>query len=321
MGSVSPQVAYGAYWLWMESAIGQAWTHLDASGIPSILLKGPAIARWLYADDVRYSQDIDLLVPPDRFRDAQLALAELGYDVPLADAASCEIGPNTTTLRNPNGVRIDLHHRLIGTPAQPPERCWDVLSSRTVAFPLVTGVEVRALDTSARTMHLALHAAQNGPQVAKPMADLRRGLAQVDLETWLAAAALAERLCAVQAFAEGLRLCEEGAALAEELRLPRTPRNVELELRITSAPLESLFFARLADTAGLRNKAALVGRKLWPTPDYMRMEFELARRGRLGLFLSHFLRPASLLRRGGPALAAWARARARVGRAPRAGTP
>ncbi len=314
MGSASPDVAYAAYWLWMASAIGQAWTHLAAAGIPAILLKGPVIAGWLYVGDVRYSQDIDLLVDPARFGDAQRALAELGYDVPLADAASCEIGPNTTTLRTPDGVKIDLHHRLIGTPSEPPERCWEVLNTRAIPFVLVTGMEVRALDVPARTMHLALHVAQNGPRDAKPMADLRRGLAQVGADGWRAAAAIAERLGATQAFAEGLRLCNEGALLADQLGLPSAQRNLEMELRLTSAPFESLFFARLADTPGLRAKAALVCRKLWPTRDYMRMHFEVARQGRLGLLRSHVLRPVSLLRRSGPAITAWAQARTRLGR-------
>lgn len=315
MGNLSAQAAYGAYWLWMESIIGEACTQLDASGIPAILLKGPTIARWLYEDGIRYSTDVDLLVPPAQFRRAQAALAELGYEIPLADAASCEIGPNTTTLRNPNGARIDLHHRLIGAPADPPERCWEVLSGRTIPFTLVTGVEVVALDVPARVMHLALHAAQNGPLNAKPMADLHRGLAQVQFEDWKAAADLAVLLGSVQAFAEGLRLCEQGAAMADDLGLSRAPRNVELELRISSAPFESFFFARLAETSGLANKAALVGRKLWPTPDFMRMHFPLAGRGGVGLLLAHLLRPLLLLRRSGPALAAWARARGRVSRA------
>lgn len=315
MGNLSAQAAYGAYWLWMESIIGEAWTQLDASGIPAILLKGPTIAHWLYEDEVRYATDVDLLVPPAHFGRAQAALAELGYDIPLAEAASCEIGPNTTTLRNSNGARIDLHHRLIGTPADPPERCWEVLSRRTMPFTLVTGVVVVALDVPARTMHLALHAAQNGPLNAKPMADLYRGLAQVPFEDWQAAAALAVSLGSDQAFAEGLRLCERGAAMADELGLARAPRDVELELRISSAPFESFFFARLAETSGLANKAALVGRKLWPTPDFMRMHFPLAERGPAGLLLAHLLRPLLLLQRSGPALAAWARAKARVSRA------
>lgn len=314
MPKVSPRVAYAAYWLGMESAIGQVWSCLDAAGISSVLLKGPVIATWLYVDEFRYSGDIDILVSPARFRDAQFALAEIGYVLPLVDAALCEIGPNATTLQHPSGARIDLHHRLIGTPPEPPERCWDVLSTRTAPFLLGTGTQVTALDLPARTMHLALHAAQNGPLDRKAMADLRRGLAQVDADTWRDARTLAERLGSIQAFAEGLRLCDEGLALADELDLPRLNRNVEMELRITSAPFESLFFARLVDTPGIRRKAALVGRKLWPTPDYMRMHFGAARRGRLGLLLSHLLRPLSLGRRAAPALKAWARAYLRIAR-------
>lgn len=317
MAPVSPQLAYGAYWLWMETAVGSALTQLDRRGIPGILLKGPAIARWLYVDEVRYSRDIDLLVSPARFDDAQAALAEIGYEVPLAGAPSSETGPNTNTLIHPNGIRIDLHHRLIGTPADPPEHCWRVLSQRTVPFPLVTGTVVRALDVQARTMHLALHVAQNGPGDAKPLADLERGLAQVGRDDWKAAAALAIEARALRAFAEGLRACPAGREMATALGLPETARDLELELRMSSAPFESLFFARLADTEGLGPKAALIGRKLWPTPEFMRMNFEVARRGRLGLLAAHAQRPWSLMRRSRPAITAWRKAQGRL----RAGSP
>ena len=53
---------------------------LDAAGIASMILKGPGLARRLYADDParrRYS-DIDLLVSPADFDRAQQVLAELG---------------------------------------------------------------------------------------------------------------------------------------------------------------------------------------------------------------------------------------------------
>lgn len=310
-GPVTDELATAAHTLWMESAAAGAWSRLAEAGVPAVLLKGPAIAHWLYdAGEVRPVRDIDLLVAPADTDRAMDALGELGYEVPLLDAPECEVGPNTQSLVGPDGVRIDLHHRLIGVP-DPPSRCWDVLSRRTVPFPLVTGAEVRVLDVPARALHLSLHAAQNGPVDTKALADLRRGLARLTFDDWRAAADLAAVLRATPSFAAGLRLCPEGLLLAETLELPEA-RDVELELRITSAPQDSLFFARLAATRGASAKVRLVARKLWPTTTFLRANSELARRGPAGLARARVVRVRSVLQRARPAFAAWWDARARV---------
>ena len=48
-------------------------------GIRVILLKGPALAAWLYEDAFRGYGDVDLLLEEGRMGDAEEALAELGF--------------------------------------------------------------------------------------------------------------------------------------------------------------------------------------------------------------------------------------------------
>lgn len=295
----------------MELAAADACRHLTGAGIGVIVLKGPAIARWLYDPDPRYWCDVDLLVPAADFHRSHKALAELGYTNRFDGLAPWEVGPYEHELLGQNGVCIDLHHRLIGVP-DPPERCWDVLSQRTVPFRLATGAEVRVLDIPARTMHLALHAAQDGPIKAKAIEDLSRGLAQLSDQDWRAALQVADELGAIPAFAAGLRIIPSGRQLADELLLPECT-DVELALRSRSAPRESIFFDRLVRTAGVKGRAALVVRKLWPTRAFLTANSSDALRGGWGLLRARLRRSGSLLRRGGPALAAWWRAWSDVG--------
>src|SRR5436309_3618105 len=54
--------------------------------VPSILLKGPSIAGWLYADGSPRSYiDSDLLVRPDRHSRAEKILEDLRFTPVLAD--------------------------------------------------------------------------------------------------------------------------------------------------------------------------------------------------------------------------------------------
>lgn len=294
--------------LQLDHEAGVASEHLRAAGVPSILLKGAAIATWLYGNgEVRPYRDVDLLVPPSQLHMAVEVLAALGYEHELEGAHPAELGPKEVELVGPRNVHIDLHHGLIGV-SVPSECGWEVLSARTTAFRLATGVEVSVLDPPARAMHLALHAAQNGPIDVKAVADLQRGLAKVSREEWNDAASLAEQLEATEAFAAGLRLLPAGRRLADELSLPRR-MTVELALRTVSAPQDAIFFERLAQAPGAWGKVRLFARKLFPTVAFLRVNSAMARRGRYGLLLAWLGHPFVLAGRFGPALAAWLAAR------------
>ncbi len=293
--------------LWLQHVAGLAARQLGEAEIPCILLKGPAIAGWLYdEDEVRLYSDIDLLVRPVDFDRAVEALAVLGYVHDRAGAASCEFGPNEKDLQGPNLVTIDLHRYLIGV--SDPELCWEVLSRHVTPFRLRSGAEIDVLDVPARTMHLALHAAQDGPADTKAVEDLRRGLRRVESSDWRAAAAIAEQLGAMAAFAAGLRLVPAGAALAEQLSLPKV-KTVEVAIRTASAPQEAIVFVRLAECHTFRAKSALVARKLFPTGAFLRSTSRLANHGPLGLLGARLWRPISLVPRFPPAYFAWRRAR------------
>lgn len=285
--------------------------HLRERGVTPILLKGPAIATWLYDDGMpRPYRDIDLLVAPAEFEKATAVLAELGYTPRLLGAHPSELGAKELDLVGPDNQCLDLHHGLLGA-SRSSQECWNVLMHHTVTLRLAGRTEVAALDIPARAMHLALHAAQNGPIDSKAVADLERGLVRVGRPTWQEAAALAEQIGASEAFAAGLRLVPAGQVLADELSLTRR-MTVELALRSASAPRDSLFFERLSQAHGLRRKAALVARKFVPTDATLRANSALARRGRLGLLLARAVRSLSLAIRLGPAFLAWYRARRAV---------
>ncbi len=282
--------------------------HLQQAGVPSILLKGAAIATWLYNDgSPRPYCDVDILVSPSHMDRALEALGRLGYAERVRGAHPAEVGPKEVELIGPTNMVIDLHHGLLGATV-PSEQCWDVLSGQTVLMTVAATAEVPVLNLPARAMHLALHAAQNGPIDVKAISDLERGLSEAEIEVWQEASRIAKRIGAEQAFAAGLRLVPAGRALADQLSLTRSI-TVELALRTASVTQDALFFERFSRTHGRREKAALLLRKVFPTPATMRANYALARRGSLGLLCAWVRHPFSLARRFGPAILAWYRAR------------
>lgn len=280
---------------------------LTARGVPSLLLKGPVLARRLYgADEPRFYGDTDLLVAPRSLADARRTLAELGYEQWVGDRSASLIGHHGTHWRRANSpLEVDLHHTLTGVRAEP-QVLWDALSEHTAAM-RVHDTPVRVPDPVALALHLALHAAQHGIARQTPWHDLQRGLQRLDAGVWRAAAALAERVDAVDAFGVGLRLAPAGAALAQQLGLPSN-RSRNAALRVMAAPSVTLGVDRLAATPGLRAKVRLALGWTFPPPDYMREWSALARRGRGGLALAYLWRPVALAGQVRAAAVAWRRA-------------
>jgi hypothetical protein len=292
----------------IDAATAHVVTELQRAGIESILLRGPAIARWLYADsEPRAYVDIDLLVEPEKRTDAQAVLAGLGFvhrEAGFAPGESVDHASEWICPRPP--VAVDLHHGIEGIRAAPVE-LWTALSSDSQRID-VAGVPTDAPGEPALALIVALHAAHHGRDSGKQLQELRRALRLVGRDTWHEALGLAERLEAVPSFAAGLRLLPEGTALAERLRLP-VAGDPEVALRAAGAHSTAIGFARLAAAPGVRAKLALVARKLVPTPAFMRHWSRLARRGRLGLALAYLWRPLWLLLHLAPAGVAWLRAR------------
>ena len=241
----------------------------DRAGVPALLLKGPSIASWLYADATdRPYFDCDLLVDPADFETAGRALRSFGY-LPMVDRWGLPTWwyGHAVPWTHPGGrVSVDLHRTLIGVGADHAS-AWRVLSDGADEV-VVAGRRVPCLGVPARAMHVALHAAQHGPGT-QPAVDLKQALALCDDALWLRAAGVAADLDATAAFVAGLRLAPAGSRLATRLALPDV-RSVTAELRAGAPPPLALGFEQLARAPSLRARAEIVWRNLAPSPAVLR---------------------------------------------------
>jgi hypothetical protein len=276
--------------------------------VPHLLLRGPAIAQWVYtAEERRPYIDADLLVPEPLVERAGGALRAAGFEPLLEDAAPAEQAPHARTFRAPGeGGTIDLHWTLRGVGA-PPDAVWEGLREGAGAID-VAGTSVAVPSEHGRALIVALHAAQHGPTGRVPLRDVELALQRVDPSVWRQAAALAERLDATAGFAAGLRLAPGGARLLEEMSIGARP-TIDLALRAQGEVPLALSLAKLAETKGASTKLGMLGRELWPTPAYMRRWHPLAGKGTGGMLAARFYRPLWLAARTPAALRALRRAR------------
>lgn len=281
----------------------------DAAGVKSLLVKGPSIARWLYDNsDPRGYADCDLLVRPEDLLSAERALADLGFDpeVDRHEMPAWWQEHAVTWLRERDGAGVDLHETLPGV-GVPPDELWETLAAQLEPID-VGGYPVRTLTTPGRTFMLAMHAAHHGSGWGQFTHDLERGAARVDLDTWRAAAALAESLNATTAFASGLRLVEPGRAIADALELPAGGA-VDAALKASSPPPMALGFEQFARTKGLRARLTMVRHKLFPPVTFVKRYSPEAPRGLVGIARAYLRRWRWLITRAPAGFRAWRKAR------------
>jgi len=243
------------------------------AGVDALLLKGPALARLLYAEgETRGYSDVDLLVSPADLPSARAALAEAGYhDVSGAlgiDDVAGILHAETWVGSDPQGHQtVDLHLRLPGARA-PVQAAWDALVAHRTSIDLA-GQTVPVLDRVGLAVHLATHAAQHGTGHAKALVDLQLGLERWPAEVWRDAAQLADEIDATAAFATGLRVVAAGAELSAELGLPSTA-GLEWELANREARPRGTFHVEAWRNArGLRERADLLRRALLPSREWI----------------------------------------------------
>lgn len=294
--------------LYADAVAADVITALGSGGVRSILLRGPAVARWLYGERRRPYQDVDLLVEPRLVGRAEAILDELGFRYSTVDEERQHDRPPhaRTWGRARDGAKVDLHQKVIGAKL-PPGDVWPILSATTKTMEL-NGVVIEVLGSEVQAVVVVLHAAQHGSAWTWAMHDLARLLERLQPDEWEAVARLAHRLDAAEAFAAGLRLLPQGETVAHRLALPRGV-STEVVLRSSTPPPLALGFDWLARTPGVGPKAALLGRKLVPAKRFMLSWSPLAARGRVGLGLAYAWRIVWLLVHAGPGLYAWARAR------------
>lgn len=276
----------------------------ETARVPSLLLKGPSIVRWLYPGHVRHYGDADLLVPPTARGDAERALESLGF-APILEQRKMPSWWQEHAVEWRRGKElpaVDLHRTLTGVGVAD-EHLWGVLSSDTETM-MVGGFPATVLSLPGRALHLAIHTAQNGADKG----DLSLALVRAGEGTWIEAARLADELEATAAFAAGLRLVPRGRELAASMNLPPTPP-VDVALRAARAPAQALTVDRLARASGPRERMAIVRHKLVPPPTFMRHWSKRARRGRLGLLMAYAQRLLWVARTTPAAVRAWHRGR------------
>jgi hypothetical protein len=313
MGSIRQAdraVAAAGAALHADAVAAEAAVALRDAGVATILLRGASIARHLYdPGEARVYVDADLFVPQERRAPAEEVLRHLGYEhrAVLGQRGSDRPPWSSTWGRARDAGNVDLHWSLVGVGVTSEElaaRLWDHGQRLDVL-----GRELEGLDAAATAVVVALHAAQHGPDVRNPVADLDRALERLDRDTWVGAAALAEELQAAEPFAAGLRLLPRGVTMAEELTLPETA-SVETILRAGGAPPMALGFDWLAQTPGLAAKTRLIAGKVVPDRAFMRAWSPLARGGsRTGLALAYAWRPVWLVLHSARAWKAWLVAR------------
>ena len=244
-----------------DAAAVEATRALETAGIPSILLRGPVVARHLYGhDEIRPYMDADLLVQRDQRGRSEEVLRNLGFEhVAVLGQRSSDRPPWSSTWERPRDrANVDLHWTLIGVGASP-EEVWRVFEETAERVP-VRKAQLRGLGEAATALVVALHAAHHGALVGYPIDDLQRAIQRLPFGTWEAATELASRLDASEAFAAGLHLAPGGAALARRLQLPDV-RTTETLLRAQTAPPTALGFDWLARTPGVRRKVIFVAAK------------------------------------------------------------
>lgn len=263
--------------------------------VPFILLKGPSVSSWLYSVGQRPYGDIDLLVETSDVERVGSILRTLGYarrvDVPVARLDPTDRPPYAFSWRK-GDLLIELHQTLVGIGATP-ERAWSLLSAGTDEIRL-EGTRVPILSEAARTLHLALHAAQHGRAVEKSIEDLRRGLTRLEVSVWTAAHALSKELDAEAAFLNGLALLPEGEQIVAQLGAV-VPRSLDVELHAAHARSSARsieWFRSLSPSKRIR----WVARKVVPPASFMRVWHPLARSGGPGLMLAYLWRPLWLVK-------------------------
>ncbi len=299
-----------------DAATVEAFETLRRAGIEPLLLKGPALARLLYdPGEERCWDDADLLVPPAEHSRAISALGRIGFHPRISDPLERGSVPHAVHLVRPARSRgatapesIDLHLSFAGVNA-PANQFWRSLSADRDRIELF-GRPVDVPAVRARLTLVALHAAAHGRPHERSQRDLRRAVSRFGLADWSGAVALAREWDALDFFVVGLCLDPEGVRLLSELGIAHEP-STTAAMRGMGMPRAQRGLEQLDRTSGAGSRLRLVLRKVFPSPELMRIWKPIARRGRLGLALAYLWRPPWLLWQLVPALRSYLEARRR----------
>ena len=249
---------------------------LQQAGIEALVLKGAALAQWLYpAPYLRESSDVDLLLANrEQALAAVAALASLGYAMPFTPTRfRHELSCGSADGR----LDLDLHWALSDWPALERLPDYPALAADAVALPgLAPGA--RGLDAAHALLHACVHRASN---LAANLGDRLKWLYDLHL---LAQALDRDdgwpRLLALSRQAQVCGIVTEGLAASAALFGTTVPEEVHRALAVARVG-EPLDASRLQDWGYIqrRNFKALpgwgarlawLGERLLPPADHLR---------------------------------------------------
>jgi hypothetical protein len=282
--------------------------------IEPILLKGPVIARWLYAEEpaARTYCDCDLLVGPRDTDRARALLAELGFAVQEHPLIAADEHHARIFLRAGDGANVDLHRTMHGMEAIPEQRVW-ATARRHVTRLEVGGVSMDVPDAALRSLNVALHPVPEDGPASRAWRDLERALECVEDSGWRAALRLARELGIEHELAARLRRLPKGAQLADRLGITTEGSayyNLRGAVSAGRAPRTVLAISHLRSQPSRGAQLRYAVAKLVPSAEQLRQENALARRGAGGLLLARGVRVVVVAARLPRALTAYRRERA-----------
>jgi hypothetical protein len=160
----------------------------DAAEIPSVALKGVALAQLAYGSlKIKHTRDIDLLIPPDRAVAAMALLEGDGYALSFPSnqlsatqrRAVVRYSREVAFIRRDNGAFLELQWRV----ADNPELLNEVhAGSPTQNVVIADGLSARTLARDDLFAYLCIHGAYHAWSRLKWLADLNAFIAAADAD-------------------------------------------------------------------------------------------------------------------------------------------
>lgn len=269
-----------------DAALLEVKAALDRTAVPMIVLKGRATADLLGTVGSRLSADVDLLVPPDRYEQAQALMTSLGFDDVEVGSRARERCTYESTWRR-GAVTVDLHRTLADVPDA--QTVWDVFSEQPDEL-LVAGQRVSCGSRPVRLCHIVLHAAQSWglPSAERTRDDLRVALESLPIELFGRASTVADRLGTGDLFEAALTR-SGGDHVVRELGLARRSRTTRAQAVLTGRSTSR----RTAETVlalPWRERPAAVLRLLAPSRHRLAGHVPAARHSQRAIIVAYVLR-------------------------------
>jgi len=232
--SVTAESLYGG------NEVRRVASALSEAGIRALLLKGHALALWLYPQPtLRTCGDIDLLLESraDADRAAEV-LKKLGYALAFNPGAMFYEMSSRLIVGGRVRSEVDLHSRLINVPVYADRLGFAELWEHSIALPgLDTGI--RGLSIVYALIHACMHRAvdlfQHGPEKLKWHYEIHLLLSRMDQASWanLRALCLAKGLSGVclRSFDDAVSWFGGELPVAERAALQRAAAGEQLDYR------------------------------------------------------------------------------------------